>query len=66
MKGQELKLRVTAAMQSMVFHHRVIEGTEKIRIWVSSGCYKSDQSFNTGFRRAADHGRVTGFHRVNL
>jgi hypothetical protein len=54
MKGQELKLRVTVAMQSMVFHHRVIESTEKIKIWVSSGCYKSDQSFNTGF------------HRVNL
>ena len=30
------------------------------------GCYGSDQSFNTGFHRAADHGRTTGLYRVNL
>ena len=55
-KVQDLKLGATVAIKAMFFHHRVIEDTEKIRIWVNNGCHQGDV-FTTGY---------TGFHWVNL
>ena len=55
-KVKDLKLGATVAIKAMVFHHRVIEDTEKIRIWRKSSCHQGDV-FTTGY---------TGFHRVNL